>query len=84
MDRTETLGRLQNLFREFFDDANIDLNEQSSGEDILDWDSLAHVRLILTVEKEFDCRFESEEIADLTNVGDLISAILSKQSKVSS
>lgn len=78
MQVSEIMPRLELLFRDFFEDPEITLTIQTNNEDILDWDSLAHVRLILAVEKEFGCRFESTEIANLNNVGGLAAAVASR------
>jgi acyl carrier protein len=39
------------------------------------WDSVSHIRLILTVERKFKVKFSTSEIGKLENVGDLVSLI---------
>jgi acyl carrier protein len=39
------------------------------------WDSLTHIRLILTVEKTFKVKFSTSEIGKLENVGALVALI---------
>ena len=39
-------------------------------------DSLTHIRLILSVEKAFRIRFNTSEIGNLENVGDLFVALI--------
>jgi acyl carrier protein len=39
------------------------------------WDSLTHIRLMLTVEKAFKIKFSTSEIGQLENVGDLVALI---------
>jgi acyl carrier protein len=39
------------------------------------WDSLTHIRLMLTVEKAFNIKFSVSEIGKLENVGDLVTLI---------
>jgi acyl carrier protein len=51
------------------------LTSKTSAADIADWDSLTHVRLILSVEKAFDVKFSAAEVANFKNVGDLVSLI---------
>ena len=49
---------------------------EASGLDQTDgWDSLRHVRLVLTVEKAFGTRFPASEVANLKNVGELVALI---------
>ena len=44
-------------------------SSQIKADDIEEWDSLAHIRLIISIEKTFDLRFSTDEISNLTNVG---------------
>lgn len=70
--------RLTQVFRDVFDDETITLNPAMTADDIDDWDSLSHIRLVLSVEKEFGTKFSSAEIGGLKNVGDFIALIQSK------
>lgn len=78
MDRKQTLARLQVVLRDFFNDPELDVSETTNAEDIPDWDSLANVNLVLAVEREFGCQFDTDEIAEFKNIGDMISSILAK------
>jgi acyl carrier protein len=71
MDDQEIYGRLQDIFRDVFDDESIVLNPQLSAHDVDGWDSLTHIRLIMTVQKEFKVKFSTAEIGKMENVGDL-------------
>jgi len=46
-----------------------------SGKDVDGWDSLTHIRLMLTVERAFKIKFSTSEIGNLKNVGDLVALI---------
>jgi len=70
--------RLQQLMRELFDDDDLEIRDELTAEEVPDWDSLAHVRLIVAVEKEFGVRFSSGEVGDIDNVGVLVRLIESK------
>jgi acyl carrier protein len=43
-----------------------------------EWDSLSHIRFMITVERNFKIRFLNEEVAELRNVGDLARSIAAK------
>lgn len=76
----QILNDLQNLFREVFQDDGLSINRHTSANDIDDWDSLMHVNLIVNVEKSFDVRFSSSEVAKLNDVEELAGLIIQKQS----
>ena len=46
--------------------------------DIRNWDSLTNIKLIITIEKEFNIKYEPHEIVIIKNVGELINTIKKK------
>jgi len=56
------------------------LNEESSIDNIENWDSLRHLNLILALEEEFNITIPDEEVGDLVNYK-LINLIVNEQSK---
>ncbi len=71
----EILGRLNTIFRDVLDDDEIDLTPATVADDVEGWDSLAHVRLMLTVERAFSLKFTAAQVGRLKNVGDLVALI---------
>jgi acyl carrier protein len=63
-------ARLQDVFREVFDDDTIVIQPTTTASDIEAWDSLEHINLIIAVEREFDVKFRTGEIVGLRNVGE--------------
>jgi acyl carrier protein len=78
MDRDQIRLKIQELLREIVDDDTIILTDSSTAEDVGDWDSTNHVRLMVALEAAFNIRFETDEIAAPECVGDLIDMIQSK------
>ena len=66
------LQQVNEVFREVFDDEELTVTSETTAADVPGWDSLMHVRLIIAVEKAFQVRFSSSEVASLKDVGDLI------------
>jgi acyl carrier protein len=56
-------------------DDDVEITTATTAEDIEEWDSLSHVRLIVAVERKFGIRFQNSEIGSLMNVGDLVRLI---------
>ena len=78
MDEPEIYQRLTKIFQEMFDEDSIELTPKLSADDVDGWDSLTHIRLILTIEKAFKVKFSTSEIGKLENVGDLVALIQGK------
>ena len=72
---SETLDRLNGVFRQVFDDDEIELTPETTAKDVEGWDSLMHVTLLINVEKAFGVKFSSSEVASLQRVGDLVELI---------
>ena len=70
--------RLQQIFREAFDNDKLVLADALSPEVMPQWDSLAHVKLIMGCEEEFGVKFTIEETVESTSVGKLKSVLASK------
>jgi acyl carrier protein len=75
------LERLQEIFRDVFDNENLIITEKMTSNDIKDWDSLAHINLILAIREEFDIEFTLEEVSEYKNVGDMINLIQKRITK---
>lgn len=77
MDK-EIYERLNSVFREFFDDEEIELDDETTADDIEDWDSLNHITLMAAVEDEFGIRFTMGEVSGMENVGEMVEIIKRK------
>ena len=75
MDDGQIYGKLTEVFHDVFDDDSIEVTPELSASDVDGWDSLMHIRLILTVEKAFKVKFSTSEIGKLANVGELVALI---------
>ena len=71
----EIYQRLNEVFRDVFDDDSIEVNEDTTAADIEDWDSLNHITLIDAVESEFGVRFTMGEVSGMKNVGEMAQII---------
>lgn len=80
MSREEITAKLTRIFRDVFDDEEIELSDSTTANDIEAWDSLEHISLIAAVEKAFKIRFTMREVSGMKNVGEMID-ILEQRAK---
>lgn len=78
MEKSQILDEVQAIFREVLDNEEIVLTNETTADDIEEWDSLTHIQLIVAIEKHFKIRFTSREILSWQNVGQLIDSIAAK------
>jgi acyl carrier protein len=74
MEDPEIYSRLTDILKKVFDD-DIKVTPDLSAKDVDGWDSLTHIRLIMTVERAFKVKFSVSEIGKLENVGSLAALI---------
>lgn len=80
MSREMIMSKVQEIFRDVFDDDELMIKDETNSEDIEDWDSLEHISLIVAMEKEFGMKFDIKEVNKLENVGGMIDMIMKKMS----
>ncbi|WP_422925769.1 acyl carrier protein [Singulisphaera sp. PoT] len=69
---------LRDVFRNVFDDEDLEISREMTADDIEGWDSVTHVTLVINIEKAFGIKFKSSEVAGLKNIGDLEDLIQSR------
>lgn len=71
----EIFKRLNEVFRDVFDDDGIEVTASTVADDIEDWDSMMHITLIGAVEDEFSMKFKMGEVSTMKNVGEMVRII---------
>lgn len=78
LNRTELLEKLEEIFRDILDDDTLELTEESSQENLEDWDSLTHVTLFAVLEDEFQMQFTMDEMTKSTSIKVLLDYLVEK------
>lgn len=78
MKKNQILEEVQEIFREVLDNEEIVLANETTADDIEEWDSLTHIQLIVAIEKHFKIKFTSKEILSWQYVGEMIDCIAAK------
>lgn len=78
MNKNEIYKKLNEIFTDVLDLDECNLSEDTTADDIEEWDSLSHIQLVVAVEKAFKLKFTSKEIMGWNNVGEMVNSIFSK------
>ena len=78
--REDLLAKIRTTLADLLDHNDLQLSESTVAEDVDDWDSINHVRLLIALERELGFRFRADEAGGLKNVGELIDVIETKLS----
>ncbi len=71
----DALKRIERIFREVLDAPTLELSMDMAMGDVADWDSIAHVQIILMLEEEFGLRIDPDVAADAKSVAALARAV---------
>ncbi len=78
MEKEQLEKIVKEIFIDVLDKKDIVLTNETTANDIEEWDSLAHIRLVVAIEMKFNTHFSSREIQSWDNVGDMIACIYDK------
>ena len=81
MERSEIFKKVNEIFCDELDNEDIVLNDDTTADDVEEWDSLSHVQLIVAIEKAFGIKFTSNEILSWSNVGQFVDSIENRLKK---
>jgi len=76
MTREEVFERLNKVFREILDDDTIELQDDTTADDVDGWDSFEHINLVVGVEEEFNMKIPMGKVVTMKNVGEMVDIIL--------
>ncbi len=75
MEKANIYEKVNEIFRDIFDDEELTVSDETTAADVEGWDSLVHVNLVIAIEKCFGVKFKMEEYTSLKNVGAMIHLI---------
>ena len=78
MTRDEVISKLIPVMEDVFDEDGLTYSDAMTADDVDEWDSLSHIRFMVSVEKAFGIRFPTGEIEKFGNLGQLVDAIVAK------
>lgn len=78
MDRNLIFEKLTLVFRQVMDNNDIVLLDETTANDIEEWDSLAHVQLTEKIEEVFGLKFSAKEMSSWIDVGEMVDDIEKK------
>ena len=71
----KNIDKVNTVFQTVFDDGDLSVVPEMSAKDVDGWDSFNHINLIVALEEEFEFSFTTEEIDNMSCVGDLVSIL---------
>jgi acyl carrier protein len=79
--QAEVIQAIQPLFRDVLDQPDLQLTSTSNASNVDDWDSLAHINIVMAIERHYKVKFALGELQGLKNVGEMADLIIRKTAK---
>lgn len=79
MTNEEVIQQIEPIFRDVLDQPDLHLTAESNANSVEDWDSLAHISIVSSIEKQFKLKFTLAELQSLKNVGEMAELIRKKK-----
>ena len=76
MDRQGALDGIQDVVRDVLGDDDIALSENMAADEVEGWDSMAHVNIVIGIEKRFGLKFAAADLARLRVEGAGIASLV--------
>lgn len=71
----QILVELTTIFQEVLDVDDLVLTMDTKAEDIEEWDSLAHMQLVLAISKYYGVKFTTAEVIQWTDITSIVETI---------
>lgn len=75
MEKQEIMNQMQSIFRKVFNNANIEIEEETTAEDVEEWTSLTYMQLITEQQKVFGVKYSLRDMLEFKSVGDMVNFI---------
>ena len=74
--------KLTEVFKEVFDLSAEQIKPELKKDDVVKWDSLAQMELVVSIEKTFNIELKLEEIVNMVSIEAIIDILNSKEIKI--
>ena len=73
-DQQAIFDQVTAIIRDLFDEYDGPVTMETTANDVAQWDSLSHVRLMVMIEMELGVHFSTSEMQSFKDLGDLVRA----------
>jgi len=79
MNKNEVFCIVQNTFKNIFNDNDMVVTYSTNSDELENWDSLNHIKLMSAIEKEFNVKFALGELIELKNVEAIVNLMINEK-----
>jgi acyl carrier protein len=78
MERSEIASKIQAIVVRVLKHDRIEMHDELTASMVEGWDSLTHMTIISSIEKDFNIQFKLKDLNKLKNMGSLLDLVQSK------
>jgi acyl carrier protein len=78
MKRIEIFSQLEKVLIDILEIEDFVITDNTTAEEIDEWDSLSHIQIVDAIEKHFNIKFTSFEINSWIDVGEMVDCVQKK------
>lgn len=75
MNSDDILSEVRGIIADVLDQPDLQVDRQTSADNVEGWDSFNHINIVVAVEARFGIKFHTADIEELRNVGELVDLI---------
>lgn len=76
LEENHVLEVLNRIFKEKLCDQTVEINLDTTADDILEWNSLKHLVIILAIENHFQIKFNPIQLSNMQNIEEMVNTII--------
>jgi len=76
LEENDVLEVLNRIFKEKLCDQSVEINLHTTADDILEWNSLKHLVIVLAIENHFQIKFNPIQLSNMQNIEEMINTII--------
>jgi acyl carrier protein len=78
VNQEQILAGVREIIGDVLDQPDIEINPATTAADVEGWDSFNHINIVVAVESRFGVKFNTAEIEEVHNVGELVALVQQK------
>jgi len=76
MTKEDVLSQVADIIRDVLDQPDLQITTATSADEVEGWDSFNHINIVVATEASFHVKFNTAEVEELKNVGELVDLVL--------
>jgi len=78
MTKDEVLSQVSDIIRDVLDQPELQVTMDTTADEVEGWDSFNHINIVVATEASFHVKFNTAEVEELKNVGELVDLVLKR------